>query len=160
MHFASDVVAVDGGIGPCAAVLSVTKSHSLVGVDTELSSRLGVKAPPDAVGHAVVGTDDGFAHIVQLIGCAHFAVGGDGGEELAVGGQLACKLVGVAFVKIVFEEVIPRFGSVAVEGVATAYSDVLEVWVFLYELCYGQEVEHGYSLVLGLFPYKVGLVEW
>ena len=75
MHLARFLVAIDRGIRPCISVLSVADAHTFVGVYAELSSCFRVKAPPDAIFHAVVCSNDGFSHIVKLVSRSNSSVG-------------------------------------------------------------------------------------
>ena len=159
VHFACHVVAIDGAVSPCRAVLAVADAHTFVGVDAELSTGSGVEAPPDAILHAVVDADDGFAHVVQLVGSGHLAVCLDGGEEVGIVVESACQLVGVAFIEVCFEVVVPRQRPVVVQGIAATDADVVEIGVSLQQLGNGQEVRHCLRFVGGLLPHVVGLVE-
>ena len=90
MHLTRRVVAIDGSTSPGIAVLSVAKTHTLVGIETELSTSFRVEAPPDAILHAIVDTHNGVTYIVQLVGCGHLAVCLHLGEESGIVGEGCC----------------------------------------------------------------------
>jgi hypothetical protein len=79
---------------------------------------------------------------VKLVGSGIVSVGAYSGKELGVVVKRTCQLMSVALVKIGEKSIVPFQSFVAVEGIATAYTNVFEILVCLHESTYFLEVGH------------------
>ena len=121
--------AIDRGCRPVGAVFGVGQPFA-VGGFAELAAGQFRRSPPDARLQAVFQSHHGFHHVVHLVGRGMFAVGPHGGVEIREAVEAAGQLVGVAFVDVTGQGVVPRQGFVAVDRVAATDAHAVESRVF------------------------------
>ena len=123
----------------------------MVADGAELATCTAFEAPPDTCFHAVFDAHDGFAHVVELVGIAVLAIILHQFEEVGIGVERTCQLVGVTPIDIRLGGVVPQGCLVAVERVACCDGDVGEHFLqparYLFEVAPAALVPRG---VVGL----------
>ena len=113
------VIAIDGSCRPFRTVLTITDARASIADAAELTTGTAVEPPPHTSLHAILHTYHCLADVMQLVGIAVVAIIAHFLEEVSIGVERTCQLMGASPVDIGLYGIIPRQSLIAIERVAS-----------------------------------------